>query len=180
MLGGALCVPCAAVLLLEATGGYRRFGYGTAIVCNFPTIFHNFPAVFRSLIGRSLTAIPPPPPPANRHSHSALMAQPPPPRPLFRAPGSNRKFLRGNNRITPTLEEQTFWAVSGPPTVGCQTPPPPVLDSPHAPSPPLLPPPQGASATRQGVRRQVPNASTPPPRRAASPCLTDAARPDVL
>ena len=54
VLVGALCVPCAEVLLLEASAGLVRHR-------NFSAISRNFPAIFRNLISRSQTAIPPPP-----------------------------------------------------------------------------------------------------------------------
>ena len=61
VLVGALCVPCAEVVLLEASGGSVEALRSSR---NFPAIFpqflRNFRAMFRNWIGRSLTANPPP------------------------------------------------------------------------------------------------------------------------
>ena len=57
MLVGALCVPCAEVLLLEASGGLLT---APQFPHKSPAISPQFPTIFRNWIQRSLIATPPP------------------------------------------------------------------------------------------------------------------------
>ena len=108
VLVGALCVPCAEVLLLEASGGLGVFPQFPAISRNFP----QFPAISRNWISRSLTAIRPP-------------------SPCLQTPSSTFHRLDFFEEVLEAMPGRP-----GPLLPACQPPGPALLNTPHLSNPP--------------------------------------------